>query len=79
MVDASKIADKYIARDGGPPAMSPAHTSWATDVVIVSSFILWQPEHAMWGGQTRDKAFDSLMRLLGIKDIERLRAAIRKD
>ena len=72
-MDAASIADKYVARDGGPPiSASPARGAHpqsrqtAETILTLASFIDWHDKGAMWGGYTKEQAFDALCRLTGL-------------
>jgi hypothetical protein len=74
--DAARIADKYVARDGGPPrsqlregdhaSLQPASDATHSAVLILSSFVGAHTADASFGGYTTRQAFAALTRLTGL-------------
>lgn len=83
MTDASakRIADKYIGRDGGPPAPDGVSErelpkSVVDDMCCVGSYLVWQDSKDLWGGVRQAEAWTAFCRLLNVNE-DALRKALR--
>lgn len=62
--DAAKTADKYIKSDWkSTEAKSRITENQLNDLVNVASFILYQPDNAIWGAVRKSEAIKSLARI----------------
>jgi len=75
-MDSSTVADRYIARGGGSP--SPTGHDIASDLVDLSSFLLWHEEGDPYGGIRAEDAFLAMCRLLNVEP-HKIRKIIRPD
>jgi len=70
-MDAKRLADRYIARDGTQPTRErPIEGSgWSSrqidDLMKVADFLLWQPDGEIMGGVKAAEALASFERLMG--------------
>lgn len=76
-LDAKRIADKYIARDGGEPDDGGDITrAFSRDLLNVATFVLYHEPRAIHGGVNPDDAFAALCRLLQL-DRRRIQEIVR--
>lgn len=72
MTDAKRIADKYISRNGGPPAQ---HREFVDDLMTVGNFILFHDEKDAHALVYPRQAFEALCRLARV-DPRRIEAIL---
>lgn len=74
-MDAKTIADRYIARDGGPPqqarpggftAVRDQHLKDVKDVWHVGAFLAWHDPGELMGGVKAKEACAAFERLMGL-------------
>ena len=75
-MEAKSIADKYISRGGGKPVMDAK--DFASDLITLSSFILWHDPRAMHGGAYKEDAYSAMCRLLNVEP-HRIQEIIRPE
>lgn len=64
-MEAKSIADKYISRGGGAPVMGAR--DFASDLLLLSSFILWHEPRSLHGGVWKEDAYAAMCRLLNVE------------
>jgi hypothetical protein len=70
-----RIADRYVARDGGPP--EPQRSDFGINEMAIAKFITSHNDTYERGGIRAIDAFAALCRLTGSRP-ERLRAVVRQ-
>lgn len=74
MTDASegvkRVADRYIARDGGMTGPQRAAERHAKDVVAVAAFIAWQEDGEIWGGVKKEEALAAFCRIVKLPQVK---------
>ncbi|MGJ0393023.1 MAG: hypothetical protein ACR650_09735 [Methylocystis sp.] len=74
--DIKRIADRYIARDGGLTKAQKGAERRAEDVLNVAAFIAWHDNGDLWGGVKREEALAAFSRLVGAP-IQKLEQIVR--
>jgi len=64
-MDASRVADRYISRAGGP--VNPTREQLSSDLVTVSNFIIWHDDGHLMGGVRKREAWLAFCRLMNIE------------
>lgn len=69
-INAALVADKYIARDGGPPIhereAKRARQRRLAAVVTLARYVAWQEPNQLWGGVRQKEALEALALVIGV-------------